>query len=125
MHENDIYGHVLTAAFTVHTALGPGLFEHVYQLALAHELRKAGLQVAEEVAVPVTYDGQSLGAAYRMDLLVEGKVVLELKAIDGLAPIHFKQLTNYLRLSGHKLGALINFNAVLLRGNIHRVVNGL
>ena len=125
MDENAIYGHVLTAAFTVHTALGAGLFERAYQLALAHELRKAGLQVEEEVAVQVLYDGVALGTAYRMDMLVEGKVVIELKSVETLVLAHFKQLTNYLRLSGHRLGVLINFNVPALRDHIHRVANGL
>ena len=125
MDENKIYGQILTAAFAVHTALGQGLYEQVYKLALAHELRKTGLLVEEEVPVQVLYDGLSLGTAYRMDLLVAGKVVIELKSVETLVPAHFKQLSNYLRLSRHKLGVLVNFNVLTLRDHIHRVANGL
>ena len=125
MTDNEIDGHVRTAAFRVHTVLGPGLFENVYKLALAHELRKAGLQVETEVGLPVTYDGVQLAIGYRFDLLVERKVVIELKAVEALAPVHFKQLLNYLGLSGHKLGLLINFNVASLRDHIHRTVNNL
>ncbi|RZK32902.1 MAG: GxxExxY protein [Hymenobacter sp.] len=125
MHENDIDGHVRTAAFKVHTTLGPGLYENVYKLALAHELRKNGLLVQAEVGIPVVYDGLQLDIGYRLDLLISGKVILELKSVDALAPVHFKQLQNYLGLTGHKLGLLINFNVASLREHIHRVVNKL
>ena len=125
MHENDIDGHIRTAAFKVHTALGPGLFENVYKLALAHELRKTGLLVQAEVGIPVVYDGLQLDIGYRLDLLIAGKVLIELKSVDTLAPVHFKQVQNYLGLTGHKLGLLINFNVASLREHIHRVVNKL
>ena len=122
MHENEIDGCIRTAAFTVSSALGPGLLENVYKLALAHELRKAGLVVATEVGLPVVYDGLQLDIGYRLDILVEKKVIIELKSVEALAPVHFKQLRNYLGLSGCKLGLLINFNVASLRDHIHRVV---
>jgi GxxExxY protein len=125
MHENDIDGHIRTAAFKVSTVLGPGLLENVYKLALAHELRKAGLVVATEVGVPVVYDGLQLDIGYRLDILVGQKVIIELKSVEALAPVHFKQLQNYLGLTGCKLGLLINFNVVSLREHIHRIVNKL
>ena len=126
MHENQLAGLVMTAAFRVHTALGPGLLEAVYEGALLHELRKAGLRVATQVAVPVIYDGVKLtDVGYRLDLLVEDKLVLELKSVEALALIHHKQLLNYLKLSQLKLGLLINFNVVSLKDHIHRVVNNI
>lgn len=125
MHENEIDGFIRTAAFRVNSALGPGLFESVYQQALTHELRQAGLRVATEVGVPVIYNGLQLGNGFRLDMLVEDKVVIELKSVEALAPIHFKQLQNYLGLSGLRLGLLINFNTAFLRDHIHRVVNKL
>lgn len=118
MHENELDGCIRTAAFTVSTVLGPGLLENVYKLALAHELRKARLQVATEVGVPVVYDGIQLDIGYRLDILVEHKVISELKSVEALAPVHFKQLQNY-------LGLLITFNVTSLREHIHRVVNKL
>ena len=125
MHENEIDGCIRTAAFRVNTVLGPGLLENVYKLALAHELRKDGLLVATEVGLPVVYDGIQLDIGYRLDILVEKKVIVELKSVEALAPVHFKQLQNYLGLSRCKLGLLINFNVASLREHIHRVVNNL
>ncbi|MGI4833831.1 MAG: GxxExxY protein [Janthinobacterium lividum] len=125
MHENELDGCIRTAAFRVHTPLGPELLENVYKVALAHELRRAGLLVATEVGVPVVYDGIQLEVGYRLDVLVVGKVIVELKSVNALAPIHFKQLQNYLGLTGCKLGLLINFNELSLREHIHRIVNRL
>ncbi len=125
MHENEIAGHVMRAAFRVHTALGPGLYESVYEAALAHELRKLGLLVETQVALPVVYDGVRLEVGFRLDMLVEHKVIIELKSVMELAPMHSKQLLNYLHLSHLKLGLLINFNVPSLRDHIIRIVNGL
>jgi GxxExxY protein len=125
MHENQIAGHVMRSAFQVHTVLGPGLYESVYEAALAHELRKLGLLVETQVALPVVYDGIKLEVAFRLDMLVEQKVIIELKSVTELAPIHSKQLLNYLHLSQLKLGLLINFNVPSLRDHIIRLVNGL
>lgn len=125
MHENDISKAVMLAAFRVHTALGPGLLESVYEAALAHELRKEGLLVATQVPLPVTYDGVRLELGFRLDLLVEHKVIVEIKSVDALIDVHHKQLLTYLKLSGLKLGQLINFNVPSLRDHIIRKVNGL
>ena len=125
MHENEIAGHVMRAAFKVNTALGPGLYESVYEAALAHELRKLGLLVETQVALPVIYDGIRLEVGFRLDILVEQKVIIELKSVMELAPMHSKQLLNYLHLSQLKLGLLINFNVSSLRDHIIRLVNGL
>ena len=116
---------MLKSAFRVHTLLGPGLMEAVYEAALAHELRKAGLRVETQVALPVIYDGIRLEVGYRLDMLIEEKVIVELKSVEALHPIHAKQLTNYLKLSQLKLGLLLNFNTGSLRDGIVRLVNGL
>ncbi|RZK39356.1 MAG: GxxExxY protein [Hymenobacter sp.] len=125
MHENEISKQVMLAGFRVHTALGPGLLESVYEAALAHELRKAGLLVSTQVPLPVTYDGVKLELGFRLDLLVEHKVIIEIKSVDSLLDVHHKQLLTYLKLSGLKLGQLINFNVTSLRDHIVRIVNGL
>ena len=125
MSENEISKHVLDAAFRVHTVLGPGLLESVYEAALTHELRKAGLAVDTQVPIPVVYDGVKLAIGFRLDVLVEEKVILELKSCENLAPIHSKQLLNYLRLADLRLGLLFNFNVESLKGNIIRLANNL
>lgn len=125
MDENGISFEVRKAAFKVHTALGPGLLESVYELAMAFELRQSGLQVETQVALPVSYGGQRLDGGYRLDLLVERKVIVELKSVELLLPVHHKQLLTYLKLSGLKLGQLINFNVDSLKDHMHRLVNGL
>jgi GxxExxY protein len=123
MELNQISGIVIDAAMKVHSKLGPGLLEHIYRTCLAYELRQRGLKVQEEVAAPIFYDMLKLEGAYRMDLLVQDAVIVELKAIEKLAPIHKAQLLSYLRLSGKTLGLIINFNVVHLREGIWRVVN--
>lgn len=115
---------VITAAMKVHTALGPGLLESAYEICLMHELRQLGLQVVSQVSLPVHYAGVKLDAGYRIDLLVEDLVVVELKTIDGILPIHKAQVISYLKLSGKSLGLLINFNVVHLRDGIKRFVHG-
>ena len=125
MTENEISKVVLDAAFRVHTTLGPGLLESVYEAALTHELRKAGLEVETQVPIPVVYDGVKLAIGFRLDVLVEGKVILELKSCEQLIPIHSKQLLNYLRLADLRLGLLFNFNVESLKGNIIRLANNL
>ncbi|OGX85529.1 GxxExxY protein [Hymenobacter glacialis] len=125
MSENEISKVVLDAAFRVHSALGPGLLESVYEAALTHELRKQGLEVETQVPVPVVYDGVKLAIGFRLDVLVEGKVILELKSCENLIPIHSKQLLNYLRLADLRLGLLFNFNVESLKGNIIRLANNL
>lgn len=122
---NAISGAIVDSALQVHNALGPGLLESAYEACLRHELQSRGFKVLSQVALPVVYKGVRLDAGYRMDLLVQDKVVVELKALDKLQPIHEVQLLSYLKLSGNQLGLLINFKHVRLRDGIRRVVNGL
>lgn len=125
MHENQISERVLKAAFAVHTALGPGLLESVYEAVLAYELRKLGLHVETQKPIPVIYDDVRLDLGFRLDLVVEYKVVVELKSVEVLLPVHHKQLLTYLKLADYKLGLLLNFNSNFLRDQISRLVNGL
>ncbi|UYZ63436.1 GxxExxY protein [Hymenobacter weizhouensis] len=127
MHENDISFEIRKAAFKVHTTLGPGLLESVYEVALAHELQQVGLQVLRQLSLPMMYAGVQLhiDAGFRLDLVVAGKVIVEIKSVEALQEVHFKQLLTYLKLSGLKLGQLINFNVVHLKDHMHRLVNGL
>jgi GxxExxY protein len=118
---NAVARTIVDAAFAVHTTLGPGLLESVYELCLVHELTKRRLAVAKQVSLPIVYDGTRLGSPLRMDLVVDHRVVVELKAIDTLAPIHTAQMLTYLKLSGLRLGLLINFNVALIRDGIKRV----
>ena len=125
MNENEISRVILDAAFRVHSTVGPGLLEKAYEACLAYELRSAGLNVRTQVPLPLIYKEVKLDTAYRLDLLVNDLVVIELKSVDLLAPIHQAQLISYLKLSGKRLGILINFNVVHLKHGIKRVVNGL
>ncbi|GLH68504.1 hypothetical protein GETHPA_00370 [Geothrix rubra] len=114
---------IVDAAITVHRELGPGLLESTYEVCLVHELTNRGLSVERQKSLPVMYRGTQIDAGYRLDLLVEGCVVLELKAVDELSRIHYAQLLTYLKLSGHRLGFLINFNAVPMKQGIRRLVH--
>ena len=125
MTENEIAKRVVDAAYQVHTRLGPGLLESVYEVVLDHELKRRGLGSARQVPVAVEYDGIRFDEGFRADVIVEGKVILELKSIETVANVHKKQLLTYLRLTDKKLGLLINFGAALIRDGISRVVNGL
>ena len=125
MHENIISERILRAAFKVHSALGPGLLESVYEAVLAYELRKDGLVVETQKPIPVLYDEVRLDLGFRLDLLVENKVVVELKSVETLLPVHHKQLLTYLKLANYKLGLLLNFNPVLLKDQLSRLVNNL
>ena len=120
---DEITGAVVDAAMKIHTALGPGLLESVYEKCLKHELSKRGLRVQSQVWLPVAYDGILIEGGYKIDLLVEGKVVVELKVAEHLLDIHKAQLLSYLKLSGNRVGLLINFNVVHLRDGIKRLVN--
>jgi GxxExxY protein len=113
---------VLNAAFAVHRALGPGLLESVYEACLAEELQQAGLAVERQAGIPITYGEVRMDVGYRVDLLVERAVVVEIKSIDALASIHTAQVLTYLRFSGARLGYLINFNTVMLRKGLRRLV---
>jgi GxxExxY protein len=123
MELNEISSRILGAAFKVHTQIGPGVLESVYQSCMHHELKKAGLRVEAQVAVPVQYDGLQLESGYRIDLLVEYTVIVELKCVDALLPIHKAQLLTYLKLANKPLGLLLNFNVVHMRDGIKRILN--
>ncbi len=123
MHYNEISTEVIGCAIRVHRKLGPGLLESTYQKCLIYELIKIGLDVKSEVAQPIIYDNIKLKHGYRLDLLIDDKVVIELKATESLTNVHFSQLYTYLKLGGYKLGLLINFNVELLKDGIKRVVN--
>jgi len=125
MTENEIARIVVDAAFRVHTTLGPGLLESVYQRTLAHELKKRGLAIVCEQPVPIVYDGIEFEEGFRADIIVEDKVILELKSVETIARVHTKQLLTYLRLTDKRLGLLINFGEALIKDGITRVVNGL
>ena len=122
--DDFISGQVIAAALRVHSILGPGLLESAYEACLVHELRKRRLQVASQVPLTILYDGVRIKLAYRLDLLVEDSVVVELKTVAQLLPVHRAQLLSYLRLGHHKIGLLMNFHELRLRDGIRRVVNG-
>ena len=124
MTENEIAKQILDAAFIVHTNLRPGLLESVYEVVLAHELRKKGLSVERQKPMPIVYDGVQFEEAYRADLLVNSKVIVELKSIESMSAVHAKQVLTQLRMSGLKLGLLINFGEAHLKNGIKRLING-
>jgi GxxExxY protein len=125
LEEERIGKNVVEAALRVHSALGPGLLESAYQVCLAHELVECGLAVEQEAGLPVHYRGNTLDVGYRIDLLINKKVIVEIKAVEKLMPIHSAQLLSYLKLSQCKLGFLLNFNVLRMKDGIKRVVNGL
>jgi GxxExxY protein len=125
MEENGLATDIIGAAIEVHKQLGPGLLESVYRDCMVYELKTREICVVREVSVPVRYKGIEFSAAYRADLVVADKVIVELKAVDILLPVHAAQLLSYLRISGKRLGLLINFNVSQLRDGIKRIVNQL
>jgi GxxExxY protein len=125
MNENEISYGILDAAYAVHSALGPGLLESSYQAALAFELQQAGFKVEKEKPLPLVYKEVHLEVGYRIDLLVESKVIIEIKSVEALNDIHLAQVLTYLKLSGCKLGLLLNFNVKSMKLGIKRVVNNL
>jgi len=125
MTENEIAAQVVDAALKIHRTLGPGLLESVYQATLSYELQKRGLRVAQQVALPVYYDSIKLNLGFRVDVLVADKVIIEIKSVESLAPVHRKQVETYLRLMDLHLALLINFNVELIKDGIQRVVNRL
>ncbi len=116
---------IVDSAIKVHQVLGPGLLESAYQICLAHELTKRGLRVACEVTLPVNFDGETIETGYRIDMLVENSVIIENKVVDQLSPVHEAQVLTYLKLKGCWLGFLLNWNTVLMKNGIHRMVYGL
>ncbi|MEZ6136109.1 MAG: GxxExxY protein [Pirellulaceae bacterium] len=123
MDINTVTGHIVDAAIKVHTALGPGLLESAYEICLAHELQHRGLRVETQVILPIHYEGLDLDAGYRIDLLVEDTVIVELKAVEKMLPLYDAQILSYLRLRRLEVGLLINFNVVKLKDGLKRVVN--
>ncbi len=113
---------IVDSAFKVHSVLGPGLLEQIYETCIAKELVKRGLRVDRQLEVPVSYDGEKLDTGFRLDLLVDEKVIIEVKAVESLASVHHAQILTYLKLSGRRLGLLINFNVPVIRQGIKRVV---
>ncbi|WP_172358913.1 MULTISPECIES: GxxExxY protein [Thermoleptolyngbya] len=124
MELDEISGQVIGAAIAVHRELGPGLLESVYEACLVHELRQRGVQIEQQIPQPVIYKGLQLECGYRLDLLVENRVIVELKAVETLLPIHEAQLLTYLKLRQLRLGLLINFNVPILKHGIKRLLNG-
>ena len=124
MTANEVSHDIITAAMKVHSALGPGLLESAYEACLAHELRKAGLTVVTQVGLPIVYDGIKLELGYRIDMLVNDLVVVELKSVEEISRIHVAQVLSYMKLSRKQLGLIINFNVLHLKDNIKRLVEG-
>jgi len=125
MNENAVAKEIVDAAYMVHRSLGPGLLESVYETILAHELERKGLNVKRQVPVSISYGGITFEEGFRADLIVEDLVIVELKSVEAVAPVHKKQLLTYLRLSDKRLGLLVNFGSELIRDGITRVVNKL
>src|SRR5881227_260411 len=121
---NNITRQIIAAVMKVHTLLGPGLLESAYHACLVHELRKQGLRVASQVGLPVVYDGEKIDLGYRIDLVVENLVIVEIKCVEAINPVHQAQLLSYMRLSGRSVGLLINFHVAHLRDGIKRMVDG-
>ena len=125
MHENSVAREIVDVAYQIHAKLGPGLLESVYETVLAFKLETRGLRVRRQVSVSIVYEGIKFDEGFRADLIVENKVIVELKSVEAVAPVHKKQLLTYLRLADKRLGLLINFGATLIKEGITRVVNGL
>jgi GxxExxY protein len=125
MNENEISKIVVNLSFKLHKEYGPGLFESVYEKILCYELEKAGLTVRRQQGIPLRYDNLTLDLGFRADIIIENKVIIEVKSVDAICDIHNKQVLTYLKLSGIKLGLLINFNVVMLKEGIKRLVNNL
>lgn len=125
MHENDIAKIIVNTAYDIHVKLGPGLLESVYEEILFYELRKRKLKVERQKAIPVIWEERKMEIGFRADLIIESKVIVELKSVDRIAPVHPKQLLTYLKITNLKLGLLINFNEKLVKDGITRIVNNL
>ena len=125
MNENQIARVVVDAAVKVHRMLGPGLLESVYEVVLARELVQRGLRVERQVSIPIEYEGLKFDEGFRADIIVEEKVILELKSVEQIAKVHHKQLFTYLKLADKRLGLLLNFGANLMKEGIKRIVNGM
>ncbi len=124
MNENEIGSIVVDCAVNLHMELGPGLLETVYELILEHKLREAGLQVERQVSIPIEYKGMRFDEGFRADIVVENKVILELKSVERIGKAHKKQVLTYLKLTGMKLGFLLNFGEAMMKDGISRIING-
>jgi len=125
MTENEVAKQIVDAAYRIHTTLGPGLLESVYGAVLVYELEVRGLRVVREQPIPVVYQGTRIAVGFKADLVVEDKVIVELKSVESVAPVYKKQLLTHLRLADKRLGLLINFNVVLIKDGITRIANGM
>ena len=125
MDENEISEVIVDCCYKIHTGLGPGLLESVYEEVLYYELQKRDLRCERQAKIPFTYESLNFDVGFKADLIVENKIILELKSVERLLPVHKKQLLTYLKLTGHKLGLLINFNENLIKDGITRIVNNL
>lgn len=125
MTENELSKIIVNACYNIHIELGPGLLESVYEEIMDIELTNAGLNVERQVAIPVYWKGNKMNLGFRADLIIENKVIIELKSVELLAPVHYKQLLTYLKITDKRLGLLINFNEELIKNGIHRIVNNL
>ena len=125
MTENEIAKEIVDAAYRVHSSLGPGLLESVYETALAYELQNLSLQIVRQKAIPVEYHGARIEMGFRADLIVEDRVIVEIKSVESVAPVHKRQLLTYLRLADKRLGLLINFNVLLIKDGIKRIANDM
>jgi len=125
MDENEISSVVVDCALKLHKALGPGLLESVYEVILAKELEKRGLKVKRQVLIPITFNGETFDQGFRADLIIEDKVIIELKSVENLSPVAHKQLLTYLKLTNLKLGLVLNFGESLMKQGTHRVINGI
>jgi GxxExxY protein len=125
MNENELSYKIIGVAFKLHASLGPGLLESAYERAFEHDLREVGLEVKRQLPISFAYKGIILESAYKVDLMVNQKVIVEMKSVEQLVPVHYAQTLTYLRLSSKKLALLINFNEKSLKNGIHRIVNNL
>lgn len=125
MTENEISRLIVDSAFKIHSTFGPGLFESVYEVTLAHELQRRGCHVVRQRGIPVVFGDIRLKLGFRADIIVDQKVIIEVKSVESIAPVHAKQLLTYLRLTDLRLGLLLNFNVDLIKNGIRRVVNNL
>ena len=125
MNENELSRIIVHSCFKIHSELGPGLLESVYEELLSYELKKQNFNFSRQQGIPVVYENVKLDLGFRSDIIVENKVIVEIKSVELIAPVHQKQLLTYLRITGIKLGLLVNFNEALIKDGIQRIVNGL
>ncbi|GAB1418851.1 GxxExxY protein [Bacteroidales bacterium] len=125
MHENELSKIIVDCCFRIHNTLGPGLLESVYEEILSYELGKSGLRFTRQQGIPVMYDDIKTELGFRADIIVENKVIIEIKSVEAIAPVHYKQLLTYLKITGLKLGLLVNFNEARIKDGLYRVVNKL